>query len=339
MERAIMCPQCNAPLTPHQFARSIVCSYCGATVRLDETTISSEKFHDAYRAWNTPNPYKTPSWISIGDQHWEIGKLIANGEHSDVYFGRLARSPTELAIIKIFRDQQYVSTQKNEWDALKKLQQSEAAGAENFTRLIPIPIIHGKIRSGTNAGSLVTIFRWISGFQHDFDQVIRVYPQGIPPRASIWIWRRILEVLSFIHASGMAHGAVLPGHLLIQKNDHGVRLIGFSCAGKLGGNLNPIPQNYKSFYTQSAYFAPKLTPQLDIMMSARCIAAILGGNPETAVLPAAVPSKLAALVKRIAFLNTADSGSVDAWALREELGLLSSEVFGSAKFIPVEMPS
>jgi primosomal protein N' len=50
MEHAIMCPQCNAPLAPHKFARSIVCPYCGATVRLDEASVSAAPFHEAFRA-------------------------------------------------------------------------------------------------------------------------------------------------------------------------------------------------------------------------------------------------------------------------------------------------
>jgi hypothetical protein len=339
MEHAIMCPQCNAPLTPHHFARSIVCSYCGATIRLDESTVSAEKFHEAFRVWNSPRNYQIPTWISIGDHHWALGKCIAQGELSDVYFGRLARWPTELAIIKILRDQEYVDQLQSEWDVLQRLQQSEAPGADNFTRLIPVPILHGDISYGSHAGSRVSIFRWASGFLHNFDDVIKVYPSGIPPQASIWVWRRILEVLSFIHASGMAHGAILPAHLLIQEKEHGVRLVGYTCAGQLGENLRAISQSYKSFYPQSMHANPKLTAQLDLVMSARCIAALLGGNPETGVLPATVPTKLAEIVKRIALSDSADRGIEDTWTIREELGVISREVFGPAKFIPIEMPS
>jgi hypothetical protein len=339
MEHAIMCTQCNAPLTPHQFARSIVCSYCGATIRLDESTVSAEKFREAFRVWNSPRNYQIPSWVSIGDHHWAIGKCIAQGERSDVYFGRRARWPTELAIIKILRDQQYADHLHNEWDVLQKLQQSEAPGADNFTRLIPVPILNGDITSGSHTGSRVSIFRWASGFLHNFEDVIQVYPSGIPPQASIWVWRRILEVLSLVHASGMAHGAILPAHLLIQENEHGVRLVGYTCAGQLGEKLRTISQSYKSFYPQSIHKTPKLTAQLDLVMSARCIAAILGGNPETGVLPATVPTKLAEIVNRIALSDSADGASGETWAIHAELEVISREVFGPAKFMPIEMPS
>ena len=339
MEHAIMCPQCNAPLTPHQFARSIVCSYCGATIRLDETSVPAQKFHEAFRAWNTPDAYQIQTWVAVGSSCWALDGFITHGELSDVYFARRARWPTELAILKILRDRQDIARFDNEWEALQKLQGSQAPGADNFTTLIPSPILHGDISSGSQLGSRASIFRWASGFRHNFDDVIRAYPQGVPPQASIWIWRRILEVLSFIHASGMAHGAVLPAHLLIQKNEHGVRLVGYNAAGQPGEKLRAISPGCESYYPRNTLPNPMLTTQLDLAMSARCIAAILGGDPETAVLPATVPTQLAGIIKRIALSYPAGQASEDAWAIREELGTISREAFGPARFIPIEMPS
>jgi hypothetical protein len=338
MEHAIVCPQCNAPLAPHRFARSIVCSYCGTTVQLDESSVSAAIFHEAYRVWNSPETYQIPAWVSIGTSHWKIDKLIAHGEISDVYAARRARWPTELVTLKLLRDRQNINLFDNEWDALQALQRSEAPGADNFTTLIPQPIIHGDITTGTQAGKHASVFRWASGFQHTFDEVIQAYPEGIPPRASIWIWRRILEVLSFIHASGMAHGAVLPSHLLIQENEHGVRLVGYSFAGRFGENLRTISQGFKYYYPQPARSWSKLTAHIDLTMSARCIVAILGGDLATASLPATVPIQLAGILQRIAFSNPADASREDAWAIREELGEMAQEVFGPPQFIPILMP-
>ena len=73
-------------------------------------------------------------------------------------------------------------------------------------------------------------------------------------------------------------------------------------------------------------------------MSARCIAAILGGNPETAALPKVVPAQLAGIIQRIALSEPAGVAKEDAWALREELGKIAREVFGPPQFIPIVMP-
>ena len=300
MEHAIMCPQCNAPLTPHRFARSVVCAYCGTTVQLDESSVSARIFHEAFRTWNSPNSYQISSWISIGSRHWALEKLIAQGEFSDVYTARLARWPTELVIVKLLRDRQDADLFDNEWNALQALQKSGAPGADTFTRLIPQPVVHGDIAAGSFAGRRASIFRWASGFYHTFAEVIQTYPDGIPPRASIWVWRRILEVLSFIHASGMAHGALLPANLLVQENDHGVRLVGYSHAGQLNQKLRAISPASEAFYPKPAQARSILTAQLDLALSARCMAAILGGDPETASLPETVPARLAEIVRRIA---------------------------------------
>lgn len=334
-----MCPQCNAPLTPHQFARSIVCAYCGATVRLDESSVSAEKFHQAFKVWNSPESYQISSWVSINNSHWALEKCIAHGERSEVYFARRARWPTELAILKLLREREAIAQFDNEWEALQRLQHSQAPGADNFTMLLPQPILHGDLTYGAHKGSRISIFRRASGFMHTFDQVIQAYPNGIAPQASIWIWRRILEILAFIHASGMAHGAVLPAHLLVQENEHGVRLVGYGCAGQSGEKLASISPGYESYYPQAMPSRPKLTTQLDLAMSARCIVAMLGGDPVTAVLPATIPAKLAGIVQRIALSAADDQFREDAWALREELGLISDEVFGPARFIPIVMPS
>jgi hypothetical protein len=337
MEHAIICPQCNAPLAPHRFARSIVCTYCGTTVQLDESSVSASSFHEAFHLWNSPAPYQIPSWISIGKDHWGLDKLIAHGDIADVYAGQRARWPTEFVIVKILCNRKDAGLFDNEWNTLQKLQQSNAPGADTFSMLLPQPIAHNDITSALFTGQRVSIFRRISGFHYTFEDVRRVYPQGIPPRASIWIWRRILEVLSFIHASGMAHGAVLPAHLLIQQGEHGVRLVGYCHAGQLREKLRPFSSKYAPFYPQSASWSA-LTEQLDIVMSARCITAILGGDPETASLPATVPEKLADMVRQVALSQPGGKAYQGAWVIREELGKISKEVFGPPQFFPIEMP-
>jgi len=338
MEHALMCPQCNAPLAPHRFARSVECAFCGTTIQLDESSISAAIFHEAYRVWNSPGFYQLSSWVSIGDRHWALDHLIAHGEISDVYTGHRARWPTELVLFKVLRNQQDAALFDNEWHILEALHHSAARGADTFTSRLPQLIIHADSTGGSFAGQRVSVFRWESGFHYTFDEVIRVYPQGIPPQASIWVWRRILEVLSFIHASGMAHGAILPAHLLIQEGEHGVRLVGYGHAGRLNEKLVMPSQEARAFYPQSAKSWSMLTAELDLVMSARCIVALLGGHPADVSMPSTIPPKLAGFVRQVALSEPTGSGIEDAWTIREELGEISKEIFGPPQYIPVLMP-
>jgi len=296
---------------------------------LDEESVSAAKFHEAFRVWNSPESYQIQTWVSIDNQHWELDKYIAHGDISDVYTGRRARWPTEFTIIKLLRDRKNSEAFENEWNILQALQKSDAPGADTFTMLIPEPVIHGDIATGPHAGRRVSILRWASGFHHTFDKVIQAYPQGIPPQASFWIWRRILEVLSFIHSTGMAHGAILPPHLLVQDNEHGIRLVGYSSAGKFGQKLNTASHEYDAFYPQPTKSWLTLTAQLDLVMSAKCVIALLGGNTATAHLPASVPAQLANILQRVALSKPDETVRENAWDIREELGEIAKEVYGS----------
>ena len=336
MPQAITCPQCNGPITPHRFTRSIVCPYCGNTVELDEAAASAAVFQDALHAWNDPASYGIGSVVSLDERHWAVERLLARGSTSDVYAGRLARWPTELVVLKVLRDDKDKALFDNEWAAIQALRKSRTRGGEVFMRLAPQPVAHGKCSGGEFAGQRMSIFRWASGFYHTFEDVRRAYPDGIPPRASIWVWRRILEMLTFIHKSGMAHGAVLPAHLLVQQGEHGVRLVGYSRAGKLGDALGPVSPEDAAYYPTGAARWSKLSKRLDLVLSARSVAYLLGGDPATCDLPGAVPAALADVVRRVALAKYNDLG-MDAWELREELGALSRQVFGAPKFCPIEM--
>jgi serine/threonine protein kinase len=338
MQKALMCPQCNAPLTPHRFASSIVCAYCGATVKLDEASVSAESFHQTYRAWNSPLSYSIPAAVSIGESHWAIDRFLANGEISAVYAARRARWPTELAVLKVLREQQSTDLFENEWQVIRELQKSTARGAENFLALIPQPILHGRITGGQHTGQFCSLFRWASGFKHTFDAVQKAYPQGVPPRASIWMWRRILEVLSFLHASGVVHGAVLPPNLLVQENEHGVRLIGFSLAGPAGQKLPHVPMGFEAFYPPAGKSHQTLTPQLDLVMSARCIAAVLGADLLLSSVPPGLPASLVRLIQDVAQGGISQLAAETAWGLRTRLGQIADDAYGAPEFVPIAMP-
>lgn len=337
VERVLKCPQCNAPLAPSRFAASTVCPYCGSTVVIDEQVVSAERFRKAYRAWSSPSHHGYTEWLTIDDSHWAPGSLVARGEISDVYFAQRARWPTERVLLKILRDPRHRPRFDNEWEVLQTLHRSDAPGAATLSPRLPQPVVCGPIRSGAHSGRRAMALLWKDGFVHTFEAVRQAYPGGIEPRASIWIWRRILEVLSFLHASGFVHGAVLPPHLLVEDNEHGVLVVGFGCAGPPGAPLSAVCTGCKPYYPADLLALRKLTPAVDLAMSARSVAVLLGGDPAGGEVPARVPAPLAALVRDVARQKTENTPRRDAWALRERLGELARELFGSPAFCPIVM--
>jgi len=337
-ERIIKCPQCNAPLSPSRFAHQVVCAFCGATVQIDPSFVTAAKFHEALKLWNSPAHHGYSSWCSIGDSHWAVGRLIAHGEISDVYMANRARWPSERVLFKVLRGEEDAPLLEQEWRVLSSLQQSSARGAATFTMLVPQPVQHGEIQSGKHAGARALVLRWATGFIHTFEAVRRAYPEGIEPRASIWMWRRILEVLSFLHRSGIVHGAVLPQHLLIQEHEHGIRLVGYSCADSTGKRLQAVNTRLEDFYPAAVLKSQRLSAAMDVRMSARCIAFVLGADPLAEKMPSGVPGPLAALVQSVAADDAGGASVEDAWALRESVGELAQVLYGAPSFIPLQMP-
>lgn len=335
-ERAFKCPQCNGPLAPGRFASSVDCPYCGARVKLDEASVSASAFRTAFRAWNSPASHGYSSFLSIGDDHWATLGLIAHGEISDVYRAERARWPTERVLVKVLRDRRNAARFDHEWDVASELQGSEAQGAAVLASRLPQPVARGEVREGSFAGAKALIFRWASGFLHTFEDVRRQYPSGIEPRASLWVWRRVLETLAFLHSAGVVHGALVPQHLLVQENEHGVRLVGLSRAGHVDEPGAEVPPACEPFY-EGIPAGGRLVPSLDVKLSARCIASLLGGDPKTGAVPARVPVRLADTVRSVASADHGN-GTLAAWELREQLGALAREAFGVPTFCPIAMP-
>ena len=338
MEHALICPQCKAPLTAHRFARSATCAYCGTTVFLDESSVSAEGFREAYQYWNAPENYGVFSYLSQGGRHWVLEKLLAQGEASDIYSSKLARWPTELVLIKILRDNNDVPFLQREDITLQALIHSQARGAAHFSRLVPQPVVLGTVTGSAHHGRMVSILRYESGFKHTFVDVKRAYPDGIPARSVIWIWRRLLELFSFMHRSGFAHGAVLPEHLLVQQNDHGVRLVGYGRSGRLGEPLPGMRPGCERYYPLSGNSIHQLTTDLDVVMSGRCMVDLLNGDLETCELPGGVPTALAALVSKVARLDPRREPPGDPLAIHKKLAEISDQVYGAPVFNPIRMP-
>jgi serine/threonine protein kinase len=338
MEHVLKCPQCNGPLAPSRFARSVLCPYCGATVQIDEASVSAAAYREAFRAWNSPAAHGYGTWLSIGDSHWAPGRLLAQGEISEVYEAKRARWPTERVVLKILRNRSDLSAFDHEWDVLAELQRSGARGADAFIPRLPQPVVHGEVEAGVWTGSRAMVLRWAHGFDHSLEDVMRAHPTGIEARASVWVWRRTLETLSFIHASGVVHGAVIPPHLIVQEGDHGVRLVGFGHAGRAGQGLRARAKGFDGYYPAALAPSARLLPAADLAMSARSMAALLGGDPATGVVPGSVPAALGSVIRQVATLDTMAPLDVDAWSLRERLGTLAAETFGPPAFCPIPMP-
>lgn len=328
-ERVHKCPNCGGVVTASRFARVATCAYCNASVHLDEEVVSAARFRAAHQAWRNPYPPLGAETVVAGDEVWIRLGHVARGEISDVFQVERQRWPRERALLKGLRERGDAPLFEQEWRALTRLGASDGPGLQILRDRLPQPI---RFEPHPSSGSPRMLLGWSPGFERTFEDVRGAIPAGVEPRAAVWMWRRILEILSAMHRNELVHGAILPQHLLVERGEHGVRLVGFSCANGPDEALLAVCLPYERFYPRAMLDDARLRPEHDVAMSARAIQFVLGAD-EDGRLPSGVPEPLAELLE-----SAADGrGELEAWALRERVGAVGRQVFGRPTFCPLEI--
>lgn len=164
----------------------------------------------------------------------------------------------------------------------------------------------------------------LPGF-YNIGQVIRAYPAGLDPLDMAWIWRRLLVALGYAHDMRIVHGAVLPQHVMILPEQHGLVLVDWCYASLDEGHGYPpikaVAANFRDWYPTETLGKQPPTPATDILMAARCIIHLMGGDAITGTLPASVPGPLSAFF-RGCLQPTPALRPQNAWLLLKEFDAL-----------------
>jgi hypothetical protein len=121
------------------------------------------------------------------------------------------------------------------------------------------------------------------------------------------MWRRLLELLGWVHRSGWSHGAVLPPHVVVEEREHGAILVSWSRARRIedGGSV-----------------------ATDLIMAARAVDSLLG---PTEPIPGPLREVLDACL-------AGRGGSEDGWVLKETVAEAVAKAFGPPAFVPFHVP-
>ncbi|SKB07127.1 Lipopolysaccharide kinase (Kdo/WaaP) family protein [Prosthecobacter debontii] len=248
-------------------------------------------------------------------QSYRLSQKLGAGEISEVYLGQRLGPMPLLVTIKLSSSPEAAVHYAREATVLRALheQATEQAGVYAARRL-PVVVAQGNVE-GQGARQAL-ILRHPNGFWGSLAELNARFPQGLDPRHGVWIWRRLLDLLHFIHAQGWSHGDVRPEHALVSPQDHGARLIGWASATR----------------TRDAAFQAH-----DLRRSARVIAVLMSGagDPEAGVrrlVPAPLADLLLQASEDLAFCQIQGAMGLD-----HELRRVAREVFGPPTFIPLEL--
>jgi len=147
---------------------------------------------------------------------------------------------------------------------------------------------------------------------HTLADVAVEHPGGLDPRHGVWLWRRLLEVLGFVHESGFSHGAVTAEHVLVHARDHGARLVGFGSARSTDGSAVGASRRLQ-----------------DLVAAARVVAGVVRSDAATDPF-----SRLLADWADGGYEGTA-GGPVDAYAVHERVAAAARDVYGQPVYVPL----
>lgn len=308
---AVTCPQCSAPLPRVALWRSVKCGSCGALITKTESLVRRDTFRQALLRSGQSAPGQV---IQCGGQSFSLLERLGAGEVSEVHLAQRIGPMPFLAVIKLSSAGSAATIHAREATVLRELQDLAGNGADAyFAQLLPEVVAIGAVAGDLPRHALV--LKAPNGYWGSLADLNARFPQGLDPRHAVWVWRRVLGMLAFVHSRGWVHGDVRPEHVLVHPGDHGARLIGWASAQKNASD--------------AAHVA-------DLMRSARIIQIMLGGASESGDGINQVPAELSLLVKQAAE-DTAFCQQHGALGLDATLRSAARAAFGPPTFIPLNL--
>ncbi|MES2935480.1 MAG: lipopolysaccharide kinase InaA family protein [Pseudomonadota bacterium] len=314
---SLICPQCGGPLPRQARWRSVICTYCGISVSRAENFVEAAPFHQAFLR-TQPVPGVASNLIRCQGQHYKTLLPLGFGTSAKVMLAERVGALTERVVLKLANQSALAGRLKKEMAVLQQLQAIAAPGAAYFSQRLPQPVACGVTESVAGESRDALVLRHPAGFWGSLANVKQLQPLGLDPRHVVWMWRRVLEVLAYLHDAGWVHGNLSPEHMLVHPKDHGILLIGWAGAQQV----------------QTPATAGILHPAMvrDLMQSAWAMRVMLADGDAEPSLSLSTPAALEALLKN-ASEDRQWCTRLGARGLDQALAVAARSAFGPSRFI------
>ncbi|MGC4833370.1 serine/threonine protein kinase [Micromonospora vinacea] len=249
----------------------------------------------------------------LGD--YRLGALAHSGDLADLYdvgddrLLKLPRRPTDNDLMA------------REAHALRTIAER---GDARYLPYVPRLVDEFRHRdTATGAERRINVLATAPGL-HDLDEVRRAYPDGLDARDVAWMWRRLLVVLGLAHRAGVVHGAVLPRHVLIEPDAHGVALVDWCFSAPVGSTVPALAPGHDGWYPEEVLKKQQCGPGTDIAMASHCMSWLMGPRAPRELHTFAQGCRQRSLAKR----------PDDAWRLLRELDQVLDRLYGPRTFRP-----
>jgi serine/threonine protein kinase len=276
-----------------------------------------------------------PITITTRRHSYRLGRKRAAGDLADLFSATF--DGTRDVVIKMPRDPADGDLLEREAVALRQLPKD---GDGRYLPYVPRLVESFRHRSrdgGAGTERRTNAIAALNGF-YSLAEVHDAYPGGLDPRDAAWMWRRLLVGLGFAHRAGVLHGAVLPEHVLIHPEKHGVVLVdwcysvpGCYAATDPSGRVPALVQRYaeRGWYPPEVPGREQASPATDIFMATHCMTHLMGDKAPTPMRSFAKGCLLTSQRRRPG----------DAWRLLAEFDELLERLYGPRRFRPFTMPT
>jgi hypothetical protein len=287
----------------------------GELARAETLFKEIERLYALYK--NPPPPIVSPS-----NESYRVGKLIAVGDVADIYNATTADASYILKISRVPGGDKLLI---NEAEKLTELR----TAAIDTTYLDYFPALEESFPAKDKFQKHVNVFPKTSGWLSLVE--VQKRKPNLPGEHLAWIFNRLLIALGFSHRQGIAHGAILPSHVMIDPVNHALQLIGWGHSVPLKNPLTTISTAYRAWYPAEVLLKKPVMVGTDLFMAAKCIVYLGGGDLTTGELPKPIPRSINRFI-RSCLLDSVTMRPTDAWKLFDEFRIILHETFGPPKF-------
>lgn len=273
---------------------------------------------------------KPPVEFTLNGKTYRLGRKLATGDTSDVF---TAAADGEPFVLKVARTTNVVPMLKAECGRLRELR--TIAGDRSYSSYLPILVDGGEPTSTNGSATWLTVCRHRPGLWR-LDEVLAHHKEGVDGRTMAWMFKRLLTVLGFAHNSGVVNTAVVPEHILIHAENHGLILLGWLHGMAPGCSIGPVPAKYVSWYPDDVRQKKVARPDLDIWLAAKVMSYIVGGDLTKGTFPDSVPKSIKNFLLGC-MLETSRMRPHDAWQLCKEFDGVLRREYGPPRYQPLLM--
>lgn len=260
-----------------------------------------------------------------------LRRRLAVGDGADVYLASSGEHTPPEYIAKVARVDGAAALLEHERTVLTKIIAAGHASPKLTTYTYYFPTVVESIAFRDGFAKRANIFLRSPG-HYTLRQIKEQYPYGLGGRHLAWIFKRLLTAVGFAHRQGVAHTSIVPEHILIDHENHGLQLLDWIHSTDLGHVTKTISGQYRDWYPKEVLEKQPVLPGTDLWMAAKCMIYLGGGDVKTGKMPRTTPAGLQRYF-RACLLESPSMRPHDAWKFLDDVTEELGKIYGKPRFM------